>query len=388
VSTDASDAQQEQLDAIDKILGVTTKNPAGEALIHFLQKKILGEVYKLDVNHMIYLTREFGPIDWRAVDSQSLYWTSRGLIAGGETLQDFRNDKTNTARILFFSLRNLFLYGNIVFEPDPAQIHHSYLSRSIEPAFAEPMHEAFIRLGRLIDPDPQNVGGAGDTFKTGHINFLSEVIRALYLAGLEGQAAHYFHYLQQTYPTNAAGEPNPALQKTLEQYVIDSYLDSMSVPGPREIMIVLDSMLRNAYNKLADGDVSRYAHLVQRAGELHAAYEQKKAEPGYERLRLPPYADLQADVLFDWMRDAPVNELVTLRKARLWERLPLYLRQSVYDPLLPMFKLECDHYEFDLQKAFPEPPGMKEFREAHPERYQNRTPESGDNVETLPRGTG
>ena len=77
--------------------------------------------------------------------------------------------------------------------------------------------------------------------------------------------------------------------------------------------------------------------------------------------------------------------------SRLWRRAPLYVRQAVYDDLLPMFERECQVWEFDLARAFPEPPGMEAYREAHPDR--RRAPaadEAGQeqDVRTMPRGSG
>lgn len=374
--------RQAQLQDLGQILGVSDENPAGEALVRFLQSKVLREVYRLDPEHMLYLTRTFGPIDWRAVDSQSLYWTSRGLIAGGETLNDYLNDKTNTTRVLFFSLRNLFLYGRITFEPHADKIYLSYLSRGIDMAFAEPMHQAYIRYGRLIDPDTGELAGAGDTFKTGHVNFLTEVITNLYLSGLEDEAARYYEYLQVNYPTNSAGQPNPALSKTLYDYVIDRYLENLDVPGIREIMYMINGFLNNACDQLAQGNRRRYVQLVRRAQEIHEDYMGKKRGVEYQRLRLPEFLELQTDMFHNWFRTPALTHVATLRKVKLWKRAPLYLRQSVYDALLPLFRAECEHWDFDLAEAFPEPKGMDEFRADQPERYREDT---DTDVRTVPQ---
>jgi len=372
---------QEDAKAIGEILGFDEDNQAGQELVRFLQRKVLKEVYKLETEYMLELITEFGPMDWRSVDSQSLYWTTKGLIAGGETLNDFRNDKTNTARIIFFSLRNLFLFNRMTFEPLPGQIHRSYLNRGIDPAFIEPLHQTYIKYGRLFDPNPRGVDGAGRTYRAGHMNFLGEIIRRLYLSGYEAEAAYYYSYLQESYPTNEAGQPNPAVAKTLHDYVMDGYLDTAEVPGAREISLIIDALLSNAYAQLARNDISRYARLVRQSQRFHESYMSDKQDAGSRRMRIPDFIDMQVDTFMAWLARPPSTPWITLTKVRLWHRAPLFLRQSAYDRLLPGFEAECEAWQFELAQAFPEPPGMKEYRERHPDRYQQ---EREGAVETIP----
>ncbi len=367
--TDA--AAETQRRALDAALQVQANPPATEALVRFLQRKVLREVYKLDPEHMAYLIRTFGPIDWRAVDAQALYWTSRGLIAGGETLNDYLNDKTNTARILFFSLRNLFLFGRIVFEPLPERIHLSYLNRTVEPAFAEAMHQAFIRYGQLFDPNVER-GEVLSTYRSGHVNFLTEMIRSLYLAGLEADAARYYRFLQDTYPRTPSGQPNPAFQKTLHEFVVDSFFESTDFPGQREMVLLLDSLFRSSMTELAAGNVSRFVQIVRRAQQFHEDYNRRQEDT--PRLKLPAFVDMQTDAFGNFLAEPVPTPLLTLQKVQLWERAPLYLRQRVYDFIRPALAAECEYYALDVNKAFPEPPGMDEFRRSHPELYP-ATPE-------------
>jgi hypothetical protein len=351
----------------------------GAAVVRFLQSKVLREVYKLEPEHMVYLIDQFGPMDWRSVDSQSLYWVSQGLIAGGESVHQFKHDKTNTTRLIFFSLRNLWHRNNIVFEPNPRAIYDSYLNLSRDPAFIEPMHQAYIRYGRLFEPEVESLAfteGAGQTFRTGHINFLTEIIRELYLSGYDLQAAYYYHYLQETYPTNSIGEPNPALQKTLKDFVMDSFLEEIQFASLRDITSIVNGFLTNAYNELAEGDVERYVATVRKARDLYDNYMQEKlSEGGWDRVMLPDFSDMMADAFGAWFQTPPVSPAETIHKVRLWRAAPLLLRQAVYDALLPLFRAEAEHWGFALDRTFPEPPGMEAFRAAHPtsERRDSRS---------------
>jgi hypothetical protein len=379
---DAGNEERARGQKIDEILGGAKGDPAGRALLHFLQKKVLTEVYKLDPGHMAYLIDNFGPMDWRAVDAQGLYWASQGLVQGGGTLNDFRNDKTNTARIIYFCLRCLLLRGRVVFEPFPDRIYLSYLNLQPDLNFIEPMHQAYVKYGRLFDPDPGQDRGAGETYRTGHINFLTEAVRLLYLSGREAEAAHYYRYLQDTYSVSPAGDRNPAFAKSLHDYVMDTFLESVQVASQRDATLVINGLLSRAYDELGTGNVTSYVSLIGKAREFHQSYNKDKQDALSQSRALHDFTKMQTDAFFDKLALPAYQYLQTLQKARLWRVAPLFLRQAVHDALLPGLTNECNAWDFDVARAFPEPPGMKEYRQQHPARY---LPEREGETDTLPQ---
>ncbi len=369
-------ADEEELsvgEQLDRILGVRTGDTAGAALVHFLQRKVLLEVYKLDPEKMIDLVRTFGPVDWRAPDAHSLYWTIQGLVAGGETVSELGSDKTNTARNIFHSLRNLFLFNRMVFEPYPETIQLSYLSRSRDLRFVEVLHQAYMKYGPLFDPDMRAGGGAGSTYRSGHINLLTAAIRSLYMSGREREAARYYEFLRREYPmTLIPNQPNLTLAKSLHDYVMDSYLESAEYHAFRDITLLLADLLTNAYSELANGNATRYARLTRSAREFYDRFVSDKQDPISARLRPPPFSQVQVDIFGTSLAQPALSHVQTLHKVRLWRRAPLYLRQPVYDVLLPRFQAECEVWNFDLAKAFPEPVDMEAYRKQRPARRQRQ----------------
>ncbi len=380
-------AAAERRENLNRILGVQTGDPAGESLVRFLQRKALREVYKLEPTDMLDLVGEFGPMDWRSVDSQGLYWNVRGLIVSGTKASQYGHDKLNTARTLFFSLHNLFVRGRISFEPDPENIARSYISFSADLNFIESMHQAYVKYGPLFDADAGFAPGAGESFRSGHINLLAEGIRLLYLAGREADAARYYNYLRNTYAFSPTGQPNPMFARSLEDFVLDSFLDATEfTPSMRDATLLIDGWLLNAYNELADGNTTGYVRLVRAAAAYHEKYmRDKRHDPGWAGKLLPEFTDLQIDAFGNWLARPSRSVSFTLQKVRLWQNAPLYLRQAVYDPLRPLLTAECDYLDFDVARAFPEPKGMDEFRQQRPERYEA---EPERDTRTLPRGSG
>ena len=97
------------------------------------------------------------------------------------------------------------------------------------------------------------------------------------------------------------------------------------------------------------------------------------------------FTDIQTDTFYAWLAQPVPTPMASLHKVRLWRAAPLFLRQGVYDELRPLFEAECTDWGFDIAEAFPEPPGMADYRHLHPDR---RRPERPDEVETLPMKIG
>lgn len=389
--TDREAARREQSEKLDAILGVRAGNPAGELLVRWLQRKVLREVYKLEPDHMALVVQKFGPVDWRSVDAHAIYWVTKGLIEGGETIDNFRNDKANTARILFFSLRNLFQRNRITFEPYPERIELSYLNLGQDLNFIESMQRAYLEYAPLFEPRSNAPGMAGEMYRVGHINFLTEAVQLLYLSGREQEADHYYAYLQRKYPTGEDGTLNPRLQKPLHLFVMDNFLETTkSSPAMRDARAAIGGLLYFAYSRLADGQVREYNTMRSRAHDLWREYMKDKQERISKPKQLPPFAEMEVDAFAAWFTEAPpMAPQQSLRKARLWHAAPPHLRQRTYDWLKPYFEVECDAWGFELAAAFPEPGGMEAYRLAHPERYRPpEAPLDTIDAETLPMKTG
>jgi hypothetical protein len=351
---------------LDEILGLRAGDPTGLAILRWMQRKTLAEVYKLHADRMANLTEIFGPMDWRVVDAHSLYWVNEGLIAGSETISNFKNDRTNTTRLIFFSLRNLYFRNRLVFEPYPQNVNVSYINFTTDLNFIEPLHQAYLRYGKDIDPDPTEKG-VGETFRTGHTNFLIESIRVLYFAGRKREAQRYYDYIRDNYAIQGDGTINPAFSLTLDDFVPTTWNEAIGTWA--QVRAAVDNSLGQAFDALSEGSIERAASMSRFAREVHKNYIDSLPDLDEQhKLRLVPFQDYEADVLRTWFRTAPFSPFVTLRKARLWSALPLTLKLAIYDDVAEIFKVECERVEFDLAKAFPEPPGLEEYRKANPRR--------------------
>ena len=365
----AAEREAAALERFDRIVGVRERRPAGQALLRFLQRKVLLEVYKLDPGKMAELTALFGPMDWRVVDAHSLYWVNEGLLAGQETISKFGNDKINTARLIFFSLRNLAQRNRLVFEPDWTNSNYSYINFNPDLNFIESMHQAYLAYGRLLDPNPRETG-VGDTFRAGHQNFLADAVRLLYFAGREREARRYFQYLRDNYGVSDDGSINEYYARPFKEFVLHTFLESEL--GYTETRNAIDGLLMQSFVELANGNRALHYDLVAKALDLHSKFNEGRMTPGTDKMRLPPFRDYQSDALRSWLRQPALAPAMAVQKARLWRVLPLHLKQRVYDDVREVLAKECEALGFDLAKAFPEPPGMEEFRQQRPRQPERK----------------
>lgn len=355
----------ERLRAFDEILQVKQQPAATAALVRFLQRKVLTQAYKLEPRKMAELVAYFGPMDWRVVDSHSLYWINEGLVAGGETISKFGNDKVNAMRLVFFSLHNLYRRNRLVFEPDYDDINRSYINFNMDLNFIESMHQAYLNYGAQIDPRPE-AAGAGETFRAGHQNLLTEAIATLFYADRKREAQRYFQYLRDNYSVSTQGQFNPVFAKPLDQFVREYMFENIGGNVDRRNLIT--GSLRLAFRELANGNLAQYNQFVNAAYDLWSDYNKDKMTPGTDKLQLPPFPEYQADVLRDVLRDAAFTPGAVLDKVRLWRVVPQYLQQNVYDDVATQLARECALVKFELAAAFPEPRNMDAYRREHQRR--------------------
>lgn len=382
VKAKSADPRRVAADQIAEILKVKEHNAAGQELVRWLQKKVLREVYKMDAEKMANLVAYFGPMDWRGVDAHSLYWLNEGLIAGDETISKFGNDKTNTTRQVFFSLRNLFYRNRITFEPYTENVNMAYINFNPDMNFIEPMHKAYLAYGAVLEVEPDYQVGAGDAFRSGHINFLSEAVRMFYFAGREAEAEYYLDYLRRTYADRPDGSKSPEFLVPLEEFVQESWNDSFTY---NQVRAAISQFIFSALMHLAEGNTTLYRLHRAKAESLHENWHKDTGGTGTgeHKLGFPPISEIEIDSIYDFLRQPPVSPGVTLLKANLWANLYLPAKQAVWDRVAEFLKEECGLPDppFDFTRAFPEPPDMEQYRKDHPSR--SRTEEERD-IMTLP----
>ncbi len=344
---------------------------AWNALLASLRAKVLREQYKMDPKFMLEMTGKFGtdepiPIDWRTPWSQSMYWAMYGTQKGSEAKNVKEFDLLNTDRIMLFSLATLSKAGRYVFRIDPQFPMDSFLNTLPDLRYIDAMHRKYLELGKKHAEEGENVGmTAGETLRSGHVNNLHAAIVALYFAGQEQKAQYYLEYL-------AANYKDMVTQQIQEQYLqsVDVFVQSQlkEMAGSfNDASLLIYSLLTNGYLALSSGSADEFASAVQKAKLVYDFYQKDKVDDPQGRRAMPPFARVRANALADFLLtpDFPIP-----LRSMVWRSEQPDIRQMAYDDVIGGLAEQCREEGFDVEKAFPTPPGMAEYRRANPRPTQ------------------
>ncbi len=360
-----------------------------DALLAFLRAKVLREQYHMDPGYMLSLMTNLVPgkenlpvpFDWRMPEPHALYWARRGVEQGAKLKGVSSGDILNTDRNTVFALITLCKRGRMYFEINRQKPNRSTLDLVPDLRMVEPMHEMYLALGKIYAEPGEDVGQtAGEMLKSGHVNTLEEAVVLFYARGDIPAALKYLVYLRDNYK-----EPDGS---TKQRYLLD--LDGFVTATVKELadsykeaLALIHSFLRGAIFSLAEGDGNAYARQVERAQFIWNNYMKDKADQREGRQRLPLFNDMRADALRDFLvygpsfykradveRNALMNAPSLLLRVAVWQAESDEIKRMVYNEprLVEFLREQCEALGYDFAKAFPEPPGMEEFRKTHPPR--------------------
>lgn len=360
--------QDEQQQRFGELLA-RIASPDFDALVAFLRAKVLREQYKMDPGFMLKMTGMLGtdqpiPIDWRTPWSQGLYWGLYGSRVGDEW-EDKRESKTlKTDRIVLFSLAKLAKNGRFVFRLNPDNEFRSFLDMTPDIRFIEAMHLKYIELGRKhADPGEDVEGRTSEMLRSGHVNNLHDAIVALYFAGHTAEAQKYLEYLAKYYKDPDTGRTKAMYIEGVYEFV-RSQVKEMA-DSYQNARFMMHSMLMSGYMRLAEGDANEFATRVNLARTLiYEPYQQDKLDDPQGRRTMPPFDEIRASALFDYV--AMQRQYPLYLRALVWERENIAIRRMIYDEVRMDLQAECDAAGYDMARAFPEPPGMEQHRRDHP----------------------
>ncbi|MHC4633455.1 MAG: hypothetical protein ACYS9C_19590, partial [Planctomycetota bacterium] len=220
----------------------------------------LRNTWKLDPVLMQELNQIYGPVadwddpnshlplDWRHPDSHAVYWAVKGLQTAGKGI--YSVDETNTDRIVFHSLQNLFRYGKIfIYDvPLPPSTEDARQTKSSEQRtmtqdiflrpdlrMFDPYNEAMLAL---LEKYKELKDSTYVSFQNGHRNMLKNAVLSFYQAGSyeedphRRQAQKIYEQLRQLYPLKEFKVPLVVYLKNR----LDEELETLGIFNAREII--------------------------------------------------------------------------------------------------------------------------------------------------------
>jgi hypothetical protein len=334
-----------------------------ERLLAVVRSNVLRSRYRFDLDAMLELMDQYGPLDWRNAFSHALYWADRGDRAsrGHENINI--NDQMNNARFVFLALQNLTLKGRITLRPDFDDPFSSYIELTPDTRYIPYLYEAYMRLGKEhFGDDPRyKEGTPGPVYLRGFITNMRDWVQLLYLEGGEKNvelAANFYAWLRENNP-HPDGSTQERYLVTLEEFVMGDILNQLKTYKAAGAFI--RSFIQRALKQFALGMSGAGVNSLQRAKASYDYWMEDAKRDINERRQMQPFGVVVRDEIESYMKHPRIGPLY---KAALWKHLPLRQRQMAYDHLRPYFDRLCEFQQppWNVLLAFTQPPGMGEFR--------------------------
>jgi hypothetical protein len=270
-----------------------------EALIHpqtAVEKTnafVLREKYKIDPVFAQKVDEEYGPLDWRLPEAHAIYWYALGLKRatnnrGAVKPDDF--DLMQLRRGIYQSMLQAFHHGRYIANP----FNGSYeLGPDLE--LIPKLNDAYEEMMKEDEKDRPNIA-------TAHRNFLKDAVYFLYEDNRVADAAKWFRFLCKEYPDKLliADNPNSMPSKmSLDEYCVAVVQEDIGETSQERVTAAIEGMLARAYEALAIGQDDRYEGFRLLAGKIYQHYQAdiSRMKSNVKRIGLPPFADLNRDVL-------------------------------------------------------------------------------------------
>lgn len=343
-----------------------------DALVAYLRAKVLREHYRMDPAFMLTLMTSLipgkpdvpTPLDWRQPFPHAIYWSRKGVELGRQLKNYSDIDILNSDRLTLFGLQEMCKRGRMVFEIDRDQPNQSFLTLGPDLRMVEPMHQMYLALGKVHADKGEKIGDtAGEMLRSGHVNTLEQAIVLFYARGQYALGNHYLSYLRDNYKEED-GTTKKRYLVDLETFALREMSDMSD--AFKDANALIRQFISGAIDSLAEGDGDAATAQLDHARQVWTNYQKDKSEDAQGRRRLFPFDVMLATALYDFLR----FDSSLLRRAMVWDALATAnrVRQMVYadQRLVDWLRGACEDAGLDPAKAFPEPPGMDEYRKNNP----------------------
>lgn len=333
-------------------------------LLAFVRAQILYNQFRLDPAYMLGLMEKYGaPLDWRCALPHGLYWVSYGVDkCGAEKEGNF--NAVNTERLILFCLKDMTWYGRLNYIENPDFPDDPQITPTADLRYIWATHRQYIRLGEAV-AKAKGTDFENNIFRDGHKNFLIASIQMLDPANRHKDAEGLIDYIDKNYHWEGPEWGRWHTNRDVRAFVNFS-INHEGKPTANLTMSQVTVGLQTGMVALAGGgaaDIQLFKDMFERAKFFHATYQSYATE----RMNLPELEQIAAVVLQNILIEprAIGYNLPLSARAQLYEtmlRAAPSLDLMVYDSISPYLREQCKDQGLDFDKAFPAPPGLKEYR--------------------------
>lgn len=363
-----------------QVLKAPENEKSVQRLLAAVRSDVLRNEYKLDLDWMMELmANQYGPLDWRNAFAHALYWSSKGERLSEGVARTDAADAMNNARFIFFSIQQLIARGKMTLVPNFDEPFKSYIELTPDLRFIPYLFETYMKLGKKqFGNDPRfREGTPGPSYMTGFVTAMQTWIELLYLEGGEKnieQAENYFAWLRENNP-HPDGSTQEKYLIPLDEFVMGDLVGSLGTY--RSAGAIINMFLRQSLKQWSLGMDDQALRSLWLARKCYDYWMADTKVDFNDRRKMQPIRILLRDQIGSFMES---EEFDALAKVRLWKNLPVDQRRLTWDSLAPYFVRLCEAQTpaWGVAKAFPEPPGMEEFRKVDPDY---RSPDRPQDVE-------
>ncbi len=347
------------------------------ALLPYIRRNLIRDVYKMDPRIMIRYTQKYGPIDWRHPCAHALYWSALGVERAESrwTEQNKRDfDFVNADRMTFQAVQELWRSGDLYFSflDSLDDARYTFYMATPNVHFIKTYDDI---LGEVVSRSAFDTKDKAFSFyNAGYENFMKDAIRFYYRRGQVKEAVELKSKLANWGGQNL-NDPMRAEHFALpiDEFVQWDLGDRVTSPNVANAEIM--SSLMGAYiTGLLAGDDELFQRQFKYAKDFHKYYLEKQnrqtiADPATGRMEV---FDRNFDMIAGILLGQLAMELNLDQAETLYSSAPVELRKFAYDLLASRFQKELDAVTVKgarkFEEVFPEPEGMALHRQAM-ERY-------------------
>jgi hypothetical protein len=347
-----------------RLAGSPEEKLAAVSFIQMLRKKVLREDYNMDPEIMYEFTRDYGPLDWRHPQAHAFYWGRLGSERGGkryEAREDLHK-VLNNDRITIQAMQALARSGLMSVDPfsgaNPGRLADPRWIKSIDQYFRG-----------LYDKHYGGRGGGVDSFTHFHENFMKQAVREFWRAGEYEDAKEIYTYLNSLYGEGGL-IPNTMYLIPIEQFV-DQVVQGEYEMQPEVARSDVYAALRRGFREgllLNRPEILEQAMVFAR--DLTEYFQKNEYNNFVNKFGEGRMSELIGDLrssVEDVFRGVLMDRALSLLdRIMIYRKAPEAQQRMVYDAIREPVQAEFESSDLaevsTFIDAFPEPPGMQEYR--------------------------
>ncbi|MHC4553585.1 MAG: hypothetical protein ACYSUT_12605, partial [Planctomycetota bacterium] len=256
----------------------------------FTKARKLKDEWKFDVDFMIELNAQYGPVDiedpnsrlplnWEHPATHAIYWAARGLNVAGRP-EEYRVDEKNADRVIFHCLQMLFRTGRIKLYELSDGTYELY--RFPDPRMFDSCDKTW--LSKIVKYE--NLEGNPKAVRGGHKNLLEDAVLYFYQDGRDRVARHLYQRLQTEHAVDPSGWPRDEYKQPFLAFVKARWDEELEGLGIKDATQMINNLLQQSFFRYALHDDDAAARQESRANEIFEKYQKEMGEQEQYRLGL------------------------------------------------------------------------------------------------------